>query len=1070
LTSYTVVNDGTLPEFFFDGYNFTYDSGGHVLGGTITAIHEFDHTGSTAIADFTGLFNAASWMAAVQQIGANGYSAINTLVAPYTFNFVGGSGDDSFGGAGSSATYTGGAGSDTFGFGPGSGAVTITDFDQGNSGVNHTFDQGEGDQIDLSQVTSVHSLSDVLSLATTVDNNGAANPNGANTLIDFGNGDTLTIDGLTPDQLTAGDFQFAGGAAPSEPFNWIAGSGDFAVGSNWDSSIVPGSLDDAAIHPTDAATITSSVDETVSTLGLNSNATLDVTGGTFTILNGTGSDSSSGVIEATGGGHVVTEGSIDNNGGVIAAFAGSVVTIDGGTIDNTNGGTANAGLIKAIGSTAVVNIENGATIIGGTIIDTGTINITGTATFGTSAFGGTNGAVAISDGTASSGTGVIYNTGTLTLANNFKLAGTNFTLDLQGSGTLALNGNTIVMNTVTGDILDNDGNTISGTGQIGTGNGGADPLIINNNSGTIEALGGTLQISNGASFTNSGLLEAAAGATLKFTIGGISNQGITPLASSNAAGVLVDGTLEIANPIPSGGTTGKFQLGGYGSTVINGGTIEGNSSNAELFENVNNAVSGYGNIGVTGDQLTLQNDASGVIDANVSGQTLNIGTGANGIANAGTMEATSGGILSINSTVTNSGAGSVAANGGTVKVGSTGAINGTFNVLGGGVAEIVNSVSQNVAFGGAGTLLLDDSQAYTNGIVSGFGLGDAIDLKDLAYGSNETLTWSQNTGTLTINGGTFTDTVHLAGTYTQGDFALTNSSGNAEVVFAPSLWGELKYPSIVQGDHGFGVNPQYNSTAGILGFSYADTSDYSPSETSYTVTQNIGSLDPFFLPGRHALQTLPAFTVQAPTRTNLILPNLGSALQPEGIQVYKGEDSNGGDAIWQVLITPDSNGDGGLTAGAATQIGNSSTTGQAIYNLSEGYKTSGTSTSAATSYDVAWDQYTSNGHYSLEIQLTTIDPSSGNFGTPIFITPVITETGGFTSVTPGSTALLPGWQFRSAGAGATSTIPNLAYVLAIAETDTTGGTTHQAIHFQGYTAGGSSTNLGPSGEQRVLVS
>ena len=1061
LTSYTVVNEGTLPEFFFSGYRFTYDNNGNVTGGTITDIQEFNSTGNVEIADFKGLFNAASWMAAVQQFDTN-HSVLNAMVAPYTFTFTGGDGNNSFGGAGSSATYTGGAGSDTFGYGPGYGPVIVTDFDQGNSGFSHTFDQGEGDQIDLNQVTTVHSLSDVLSLATTVDNNGNADPNGGNTLIDFGNGDTLTLEGVTPDQLTADDFLFAGGGAPSEPFTWIAGTGDFAVASNWNNSAVPGSSDQVAIDPTSAATITSSVDETVSSIGLNSNAILDVTGGTFTILDGTGSDSSSGVIEATSGGHLVTEGSINNNGGVIGAFGAGVVTIDGGTIDNTNGGNANAGLLKAIGSSAVMNIENGATVIGGAIIDTGTINITGSVTFGTSAFGGTNGAVAISDGTASSGTGVIYNTGTLTLANNFKLTGTNFTLDLQGSGTLALNGNTIVMNTVTGDTLDNDGNTISGTGQIGTGNGGADPLIINNNSGTIEALGGTLQISNGAAFTNSGLLEAANLATLKLTIGGITNTGITPLASSNAGGVLIDGTLEIANP------NGKFQLGGHGSTAINGGTIEGDFSDSETFENVNNFVSGYGNIGVSTDKLTLQNDASGVINANVSGQTLSISTGANAVSNAGVIEATAGGILAINSTVNNSGAGSVFANGGTVKIGSNGAVNGAITVVGGGVAELVNSAAQNISFAGTGTLLLDASQAYTTGVVSGFGLGDAIDLKDLAYASNETLSWSQSTGTLTINGGSFTDTIHLAGTYTQGDFALTNSSGNAEVVFAPSLWGELKYPAIVQGEHLSGVNPQYNATGGIVGVTFGETLNYTTTETSYSVTENIEMMDPFFLPGRHAPQTLASFTMQVPNRNNFILPSISSSgtVQPEGIFVYKDNSGVGGaNVIWEVIGTPDSNGDGGATIGSPVQIGTSSGT---MYNLTEAFKASGTP-SIASSFEVVWDQYNSStGQYNLDIQFTPINPD-GSFGTSTTITPVMTETGGATSVSATATTL-PGFQIHAAGGGGTGTgnTASLAYVLALAETDTATNSnlnltgTHQAIHFQGYNATGG-TNVATGG-------
>ena len=63
--TYTVVDSRQLNEFVVDGYNFTYDGNDNVTGGTITAIHEFDANGQCVV-DFTGLFDAASWMADVQ--------------------------------------------------------------------------------------------------------------------------------------------------------------------------------------------------------------------------------------------------------------------------------------------------------------------------------------------------------------------------------------------------------------------------------------------------------------------------------------------------------------------------------------------------------------------------------------------------------------------------------------------------------------------------------------------------------------------------------------------------------------------------------------------------------------------------------------------------------------------------------------------------------------------------------------------------------------------------------------------------------------------------------------------
>ena len=137
------------------------------------------------------------------------------------------------------------------------------------------------------------------------------------------------------------------------------------------------------------------------------------------------------------------------------------------------------------------------------------------------------------------------------------------------------------------------------------------------------------------------------------------------------------------------------------------------------------------------------------------------------------------------------------ANGGTVTVGSGGAVGGTgtFEITGGGTIDILNSVDQNVTFAGAGTLEIALSQSYSensngsNNSVSGFGAGDAIDLQDLAYSSNGTVTWTQSTGTLAISEGGSTEDLHLVGIYNPSDFVLSGdapggASGGTEVVYA----------------------------------------------------------------------------------------------------------------------------------------------------------------------------------------------------------------------------------------------------------------------------------------------
>jgi Ca2+-binding RTX toxin-like protein len=92
-------------------------------------------------------------------------------------------------GAAGNQTFAGRGGADTFVYADSGGADIIADF-------NHA----QGDQIDLTGVVGVYSLTDVQAIAT---------PAGPNTLINFGGGNTLTINNVSPGSLAASDFIFA---------------------------------------------------------------------------------------------------------------------------------------------------------------------------------------------------------------------------------------------------------------------------------------------------------------------------------------------------------------------------------------------------------------------------------------------------------------------------------------------------------------------------------------------------------------------------------------------------------------------------------------------------------------------------------------------------------------------------------------------------------------------------------------------------------------------------------------------------------------------------------------------
>jgi hypothetical protein len=103
----------------------------------------------------------------------------------------GGSGNDLLDGGTGKDTMIGGAGGDRFVFAPGYGADIINDFVAG---------AGSADRIELAKFTNIRTLADVLSHASQV---------GADTVIDFGNGDTLTLLSVTKANLSVDDFIFS---------------------------------------------------------------------------------------------------------------------------------------------------------------------------------------------------------------------------------------------------------------------------------------------------------------------------------------------------------------------------------------------------------------------------------------------------------------------------------------------------------------------------------------------------------------------------------------------------------------------------------------------------------------------------------------------------------------------------------------------------------------------------------------------------------------------------------------------------------------------------------------------
>src|SRR5262249_38959393 len=100
-------------------------------------------------------------------------------------------GNDTIQGRGGNDTLTGGAGNDTFVYVDGDFDDVITDFVAG---------AGSPDRIDLTGVSGVHSLADILAHTGQI---------GADTVIVFDGGNTITLQNVTLSNLHADDFIFA---------------------------------------------------------------------------------------------------------------------------------------------------------------------------------------------------------------------------------------------------------------------------------------------------------------------------------------------------------------------------------------------------------------------------------------------------------------------------------------------------------------------------------------------------------------------------------------------------------------------------------------------------------------------------------------------------------------------------------------------------------------------------------------------------------------------------------------------------------------------------------------------
>jgi hypothetical protein len=362
-------------------------------------------------------------------------------------------------------------------------------------------------------------------------------------------------------------------------------------------------------------------------------------------------------------------------------------------------------------------------------------------------------------------------------------------VSLTGAGQVQMFGgvsDNSISGTGAGSELDNVNNTITGSGSIGNSLN-----FINGPNGTIETNpttgtpGNTINFvvgQTGFIFTNNGDIIADDLGSLIFgqdhAVEGFTNNGLITLASQgNATSLLVAGQVTFTG-------TGEIVLT---DSAFLQNFIKSDGKAAELTTFI--PIEGNGTIGDS--KLTLNNFST----ISSSNGKLILNTGNNIIVNSdnGTIGASFGGIVQIDSPVQNSQGNIAAAEDGVTQI---------FAAVSGGVVNIEfdgsillgsgGSVTGNIEFTGTGgTLAVTNSPNQIDGAIVGAAPTDDIDAEFVPYASSIQTQWQQNgsIGTLSlINGGATLASFTLSGQYSTANFVAVNDGlGNTliEVVNPP---------------------------------------------------------------------------------------------------------------------------------------------------------------------------------------------------------------------------------------------------------------------------------------------
>ena len=465
-------------------------------------------------------------------------------------------------------------------------------------------------------------------------------------VLEFGSGYTINtsiFSGGTIFKILGGSIPSAGGTVISGGVLYIVSGG--VVSGNIVSS---GGVEIISAGGTASDTVVSSGGtEIVASGGIDFDVSA-LPGGVVIVSGGTESVTSGSVVNGltikAGGLLQVASGATSlavtvSSGGTEALSAGSIATgsiLSGGVLELVGSSATSAGVTVsksailelgsgyvATGNVSITEVLAGGTQSGGAILSGGMITVL---------YGGLTSNLSISRG----GTLVVLSGGladpTTIYSGGKEVVSANGT----DAGAQISGGTQLVYGLASGV-------TIFAGLQVVESGGTAVDVTIYSGGTTINAVGGTISVQDGATVSgtlvNSGAVNVADGAILELGATILNNKGSLNLQGVDGgagAQLLIDNNLTL-----TGGGRVSLSSNGNDQIVDNGNSL--------TLTNVNNTISGAGTIGQADGLLTLNN--SGTVNANGS-SSLIINT-ANTVINTGLLEGTSSGGLDIQDNVNN---------------------------------------------------------------------------------------------------------------------------------------------------------------------------------------------------------------------------------------------------------------------------------------------------------------------------------------------------------------------------------------------------------------------------------